>query len=508
MTAARITLVPLSLLLALAIAGPAPAAAPDPVAPATRPNIILILTDDLDTASMPFLPRLDALLADQGTTFTNFFVSDSLCCPSRSTILRGQYNHNHHVLTNIPPDGGFQRFHDLGEEGSTIATWLHDGGYRTILLGKYLNGFPGSTGRLYVPPGWDEFYVPVDGTPYSQYDYTLEDSGRHSEIHGHRAKDYLDDVLTARAAKFIRTASAGAQPFFMYLAPYTPHKPFTPAPRYLGAFPGATAPRPPSFNEEDMSDKPAWYQQLPPLTSAESAQLDEIWRKRLQSMLAVEDMVQTIVDTLDQTGELDNTYIFFTSDNGFHLGTHRLFLGKQSPYEEDVRVPLIVRGPGVPAGASLPHLTGNVDLAATFSELAGVTPPRFVDGISMAPLLGASPPAPGLFRRAYLLEHVDEHPGEETAAASRKTVAPQGTLEPLEPVSGGARNQKNVPAFKGLRLQDMLYVRYHDGEEEIYDLANDPYELANAVSTTDPALLADLRSLLDRMRQCAGADCR
>jgi len=443
---------------ALVLLAMVPGAAPASALPetATHPNIVLILTDDLDTASMPLLPRLSALLAAQGTSFSNFIVSDSLCCPSRSTILRGQYNHNHHVHGNAPPSGGFQKFHDLGEERSTIATWLRASGYTTVLLGKYLNGYPGSTGKDDVPPGWSEWYSPVEGSPYTQYDYTLNENGRHTVANGHEEHDYLDDVLASKASKFILRQAGTGKPFFIYLAPYTPHKPYTPAPRYDGAFAGATAPRPPSFNEEDMSDKPEWARGQPSLGAADVAEIDDAWRRRLESMLAIEDMVARILDALNAAGKLDSTYIFFTSDNGYHLGEHRLLAGKQTLYEEDIRVPLIVRGPGVPAGAVLPHLVGNVDLAPTLADLAGAPAPDFVDGRSFASLLQSSPPDPASFRDALLLEHAEAGAaGSRRASERREKEASDGTLEPEDPIEIGRlqdHEDRIVPGFEGLEF--------------------------------------------------------
>jgi arylsulfatase A-like enzyme len=283
----------------------------------------------------------------------------------------------------------------------------------------------------------------------------------------------LTDVLADRARHFVQRTAATGQPFFMYLAPYAPHQPATPAPRHLEAFPDVTAPRPPSFNEADVSDKPAWVQNLPRLTAANIAQLDALYRRRLQSMLAVEDLVVTLVEALAAVGQLDHTYIFFTSDNGFHLGQHRQRAGKNSEFEEDVRVPLLVRGPGVPAGALLPHLVVNADFAPTFAELAGAAAADFVDGRSLVPLLGATPPAE--WRRAVLLEH----------------------------------DLTGTRAFRGIRTRRFKYIEYiNTGERELYDLRNDPCELDNAFGTADPGLVARLAARLEQLATCSGAGCR
>ena len=451
-----------------------------------RPNIILLLTDDLDARAMGPFPRLKSLLSDQGTSFVNFFVSLSLCCPSRSSILRGQYAHNHQIFGNSPPSGGFEKFHELGHEDSTVATWLHDAGYRTALMGKYLNGYPNGVPPTYVPPGWDEWDSPARGNPYSEFDYTLNENGA-LVAYGHNADDYMIDVIGRKATEFIEGSASAGAPFFLYLPVYAPHQPATPAPRHADAFPGVTAPRPPSFNEADVSVKPEWVRDRPTLNDPQQRRIDELYRKRLQSMLAVEDLMASLVGTLQSTGQLDNTFLFFSSDNGFHLGEHRLPPGKQTAYEEDIRVPLIVRGPGVPAGRTLEQLAGNIDLAPTFAELAGATVPEFVDGRSLVRLLGESPPASDEWRQVFLLEHGDTSP---------PGAAPRTRARPM------------IPAYRAMHTRDSVYMEYATGERELYDLRADPYELQNLQATTDSSGLAQLSARLAELSHCAGDSCR
>ncbi len=508
---------------------------PASVAPALaqsagRPNIILILTDDLDTESMNHLPRLNSLIADQGTTFTNFFVSLSLCCPSRASILRGQYSHNTQIFTNYPPTGGFQLFHSLGEEESTVATWLQGAGYRTVLLGKYLNGYPNGVAATFIPPGWNEWYSPSGGNPYGEFGYQLNENGK-IVSYGFKQDAYLTDVLSKKADDFIqRVVATGDQhpPFFMYLATYAPHRPPVAPARYRNAFPGVQAPRTPSFNEADVSDKPAWLRGLSPLTQQQIQQIDDIYGKRLRTMLAVEDLVDGLIQTLTATGELDHTYIFFTSDNGFHFGQHRLPLGKGTEFEEDLRVPLIVRGPGVPVGALVTNLTVNVDLAPTFADLAGAPVPDFVDGRSLSPLLQPGPVIG--WRQAFLIEHGAPNfgPAGKGGASAPGQATPDGILEPPDPfdvvgaqsiigncsgfwgkllckiIPGWAR----VPAFEGIHTTRFKYVEWSTGERELYDLTADPYELQSFADTADTTLLAQLTSWLDALQKCVGAECR
>ncbi|TMB46775.1 MAG: hypothetical protein E6J60_16205 [Deltaproteobacteria bacterium] len=226
--------------LASLLAGNRPA--PTAPSPARQPNILFILTDDLDLREVSVMPHLRSLVGARGATFRNFFVSVSLCCPSRSTCLRGQYSHNTHVLTNKGTTGGFETAHALGLEQSTVATWLHDAGYRTALIGKYLNGYPNSVSDAYVPPGWDEWDSPSQGSPYSEFNYTLNENGT-QVAYGGAVADYGTDVYARKAAEFITEAARRQVPFFVYLAVYAPHLPATPAPRDAGLFPGARAPR-------------------------------------------------------------------------------------------------------------------------------------------------------------------------------------------------------------------------------------------------------------------------
>jgi arylsulfatase A-like enzyme len=446
-----------------------------------RPNLVLIVADDLDQnlGTLQHMPNLHRLLVQEGLTFSDFFVTNSLCGPSRATLLRGQYTHSHGVGSNESPAGAFETFHRMGHESSTLATWLQGAGYRTMLLGKYLNGYPEGGSRAHRPPGWSEFVSPVDNEAYKGFNYRLNENGR-IVSYGDRTRDYLTDVLARKAEELLRRS--GGTPFFLYLTPYAPHHPATPAPRHDRLFAGAKVPRAPSFNEADVSDKPAPRSAL---AGSEIDDVDSLYRSRLQSMQAVDEMIARVVEILENSGRLGETYIFFTSDNGFHMGQHRLRPQKATPYEEDVRVPLIVRGPGIPAGETLSgYLAGNVDLAPTLAELADVGTPHFVDGRSLAPLLRGDRPAPGTWRQALLLEQYSD----------------EGLIAP------SPRSPR--PVFVGLRTLRYKYVEYWTGVREIYDLASDPYELSNFGGTAPPELVAPLSSLLRSLSTCAGAACR
>jgi N-acetylglucosamine-6-sulfatase len=439
-----------------------------------RPNIIFIVTDDLDAASVSKVPSLAGYMAEKGITFDNTFVTSALCCPSRATILTGQYPHNHLVRTNVPPRGGFETFRDLGRERSTLATWLDDAGYETALFGKYLNGY-GDTGRNHVPAGWDEWYGAVG-------DARLNQNGR---LVRYRADTYLDDALSGLAQNFVRRQERRDAPFFVYLSVHAPHAPAKPARRHERLYEGLRAPRTPSFDEADVSDKPGWVRDLE-LDSAVKKRIDELYSKRLKTMAAVGEMIGGLLRTLEQTGKLDNTYVVLTSDNGYHMGQHRLGLGKQSAYEEDIRVPLMIRGPGLPAGVSRDEMVLNNDFAPTFADLAGLPPPASVDGRSFASLLDRTRRNdPASWRTAFEIRNWDNKRNE----ASYRAVAP-------------------VPPYRAVRTQRYLYVEYAAGERELYDLKEDPYELHNLYDSADKDLISKLGARLDALRDCAGEECR
>lgn len=474
----------------------APLSAQSPI----TPNIILVLADDLDLQldTVTTMPALQALVADQGVTFSDFVVNASICCPSRASLLRGQYVHNHQVYTNgPPPTGGFEAFRDLGLENDTIATRLQDAGYRTALFGKYLNRYAISSPANYVPPGWTEWYAPSPTAPgYNQYNYRLNENGTLVN-YGSAPEDYLQDVLTARATSFITRTIASGEPFFVYFGSFSPHTPSTPAPRHTNLFTDTLAPRPPSFNEPDVSDKPLGIQTLPLLTPEEIDAIDAQYRLWLQSMQAVDETIAGFVETLQATGQLTNTYIIFTSDNGYHMGQHRLAPGKYMGYEEDLRVPLYVRGPQVSVSQTMTYTASIVDLAPTLADVAGIPVPSYMDGRSLLPLLGANPPPATEWRQACLFEqYIGDHLRE-----------PDPLGEPPDPFD--STRYESVPLFySGLRTPTLKYIEYDTGERELYDLVNDPYELENQVANADPGTLVQLSEWLQLLHTCATDDCR
>jgi arylsulfatase A-like enzyme len=446
--------------------------------PAGQPNIVFIMADDLDVESVRHMPRVQELLGDQGVTFENSFVTSPLCGPTNATILTGQYNFHHGVVNNLYPSGGFRKFLESGGEQSTLATWLQDAGYHTARVGKYLIEYP--IDSTYIPPGWDDWYSTGSFGGARYLDYMVNDNGQLVQF-GSAPEDYVTDVLTTKVVDLIDRAEANdAQPFFVQLTPGAPHGdrarngPPVPAPRHVGMFAGAQAPRTPSFNEADVSDKPPPIRNFPLLTDAQIAAIDREYQARLESLQSLDEGIGRIVDTLAARGELDNTYIVFTSDNGYHLGQHRLLNGKFRVYEEDIRVPLLIRGPGVEAGATRDQLAVNVDLAPTMARWGGATADRVMDGQSLMPLLGEGGESQN-WRTDFLVELYHHLPPDQDG-----------------------------DVIKALRTEHEVYVEFASGFRELYDLRTDPYQLDNIYATADPAHIADLSARLAELATSQG----
>jgi len=450
---------------------------------ARRPNIILVLADDFSWNLVKYMPNVRSMQA-QGVTFSRFFVSDSLCCPSRATIFTGMYPHNTGVFTNGGRDGGFFAFHNYGLEEQTFATKLHSVGYTTALMGKYLNGYTPSLSvdgeELYIPPGWDEWNV--GGKGYAGYEYGLNENGRY-RYYGSKTEDYLTDVLATKSVAWINRVAAARKPFFLEIAPFAPHSPYTPAPRHETWFLDVKAPRTPAFNETDMRDKPRWLRNRKALRQLQVSTIDEDFRMRAQAVQAIDEMIGRLRDALAARGQLANTYILFTSDNGLHMGEHRLAAGKQTAFETDIHVPLVVTGPRVPHGWRLPQITSTIDLYPTFAQLAGAKIPRSVDGRSLKPLLEGLKPA--TWRQAVVIEH---HGPDIT----------RGDPDFPGPFGG------NPPSYNAIRTGTGTYVEYSNGDTEYYNLNKDPYQLSNTANNLTSAARGRLHTQLAAISECSG----
>jgi N-acetylglucosamine-6-sulfatase len=484
-----------------------------------HPNILFILTDDQDLASLQYMPKLQKYLVQEGTSFSNYFDNYSLCCVARASILRGQYANNTGIKSNGPPDGGFEKFYAQGEEKETVGVWLQNAGYETAFIGKYLNGYGKDDGKkkkvvsndtkpenTYIPPGWDEWDVSFT---QEVYDYQMNENGK-IVSYGSKPEDFKTDVLANKAVSFLEHRQDTDSPFFMYLAPLAPHAPATPAPRHKDMFRDLQVPRTPSFNEADVSDKSLWVREQPLLSEKKMAELDEKYRDRLGSLQAEDDMIERVIQTLEKTGELDNTYIVYTTDNGFHLGQHRLDAGKQTIYEEDIHLPLIVRGPGISKGRVVDNIIGNTDLAPTFAELAGRVPiPITTDGRSFAGLLSDHFPIPHNWRNGYLIGFtVDD------LTTMKKGKSKQAVTEDMDNDSGNEDGNfllgPNIgkKGYMGVRTKNYMYAEFLNGDKELYDLQKDPMELNNIAKTADQTLLSSLQAMLEKLRNCSGDACR
>jgi arylsulfatase A-like enzyme len=478
---------------------PAGGAAKKRAAKQKQPNIVLVMDDDQSAEQQRFLTKTNAALGGKGVTFDNSFVSYSLCCPSRATMLTGQYAHNNGVRGNQLPSGGYGKL--APTMGNSLPVWLQQAGYYTAHIGKFLNGYGTTSPDTEVPPGWSEWYGSLDdpdgftGGTYTAYGYTLNENG--AVVHYGSTPNVVDpatyqtDVYSQKAADFIRRRAPSRKPFYLSVAPRDPHaeagscdcKPDNDpraAPRYEGAFAGLTAPRDPSFNEADVSDKPSDIRDLAPINAAQSATVDARYRARAEALLGVDDLVQNVVSTLQSQGELKNTVLIFTSDNGFFHGEHRVRSGKVRLYEPSIRVPLLIRGPGLPKGVHRAQPVTNVDLAPTILDFANAKAGRKLDGTSVLPLIRDRRDFPG---RGLGLEAF---------------FTPDTTEDPEDPPLN----------FRGVRTDRYLYAEYGTGERELYDLRTDPFELQNA--TTNPAYAAAqgaLQRLLAGTADCAGRGC-
>jgi arylsulfatase A-like enzyme len=477
------------------------AALPAGAGAAAKPNVVLLMTDDQTVENMRVMPRTRHLLGGSGTTFANSFSSYPLCCPARATTLTGQYAHNHGVFGNLPPTGGYGA---LTRKDNTLPVWLREAGYYTTHIGKYLNGY-GRDAAPDVPPGWDEWYGSVDPLTYFMWGYTLYENGT-PRTYGQRDVEdpslYQTDVYRDKAVELIRRRAPSPRPFYLsvgFLAPHseggrefgTEGATVRSAPRHRGRFTDMPIPRLPGFNEADVSDKPPFFGEAFPLLDSSGIDLaHNYYRSRAESLLAVDEAIEAIVRALKRSGELNKTLIVFASDNGFLTGEHRVPFGKYLVYEPSIRVPTILRGPGVKRGATARELVVNPDLTATIVDAAGAKAGRRMDGRSMLPF--ARKPSRRT-KRPILLE---------TGSPARGDLDQDGAPPPFLAAPP-------IPRYQAIRTERFIYVEYSGGQRELYDLARDPAQLRSR--DADPAYRRTRRALarrLDALHDCKGRACR
>jgi N-acetylglucosamine-6-sulfatase len=526
------------------------------------PSFLVIQTDDqtLDSLYAAFgEPKLQAmpntlnLIAKRGMTFNRYYVSYPLCCPSRVSLMTGRYAHNNGVKGNIQPNGGYFGFSFRGAYTHNIATWLQGAGYRTIHIGKFLNGYgdePYDNGTT-VPPGWSDWHTVLKAdTNHYYYGYTLNNNGAIEGPYGdsgtweprqYTVRDdigcpyaplngqpcfYETDTLTNFAVQGLRETSP-EQPFYLQLDYTSPHGDFRhpagpePAPRHYDWFKGAPLPhnRGQGFAEGNVSDKPSFIKEAPYLSLSDIHTYRVYWDKQLEALRSVDDGVKALIDTLGSLHRLRNTYVIFTSDNGFFFGEHRLIGGKFLAYEPATHVPFLIRGPHIKADTESGEIVGNIDVAPTILELAGVTPDKSVDGRSMTPFF-KDPELRTL--RPYLFESFVEtsdvqeagaiaEPGDQSGATARSKRVPALESRSRRGSNPGATASILAPPkdYEGIRLGPYKYIAWPDGEKELYDLEKDPYELNNLVRIPNYFPVRNFlhRELIERLEDCVGRGC-
>jgi arylsulfatase A-like enzyme len=487
---ARILLAGLALAAAIGLAGCELDSEEDP----ERPNFVVVITDDqtleqLSARSMPFTHRV---LEEDGTAFVNAVVTTPFCCPSRASFLTGQYVHN---------NGAFTSYKDFRRRKDQLATWLDFAGYRTALLGKYLNQYEKFAPTETTPaPGWDQWRMLLE--PLSYYDYDVAVNGQ--RVHrGTRGRDYSTTYLNHQAVRLVERWAPDEAPFFMWLAPHAPHDEqgqsggdcsgrAVPGPGDLERLDGAELPDPPSFDERDVSDKPQFIQELPRIGAAGAQEIEHLYRCRLASLREVDRGVADIVEALRDADELDDTVLVVTSDNGLFHGQHRLDDSKRLPYAEAVEVPLLARVPGDVAGGEIEHRiaqpVANIDLAPTLLDLAGVPPCRapdscqVMDGRSLVPLILGE-------RKGW--------PRDRARLIEMRKCNWSGVLAEDQMLV----QYRSVPREAGSRGCERADVW------ERYDLEADPFQLRNLASSEDQ-VPGDLRARLEDLKTCVGIEGR
>eukprot|EP00054_Salpingoeca_dolichothecata_P020402 m.128621 g.128621 ORF g.128621 m.128621 type:complete len:506 (+) comp23599_c0_seq1:2-1519(+) len=486
---------------------------------AKKPNILMILTDDQDVilGGANYQPQIEKVLVSQGATMKHSgFATTPVCCPSRSTLVTGRYIHNIPMTNNSIAGNCSSLEFQAGAEKLGIPTYLPD--YRSLYAGKYLNqyGFPSAGGVSHIPPGWTDWYALQGNSRY--YNYTLSVNGTAVQHGGDYAKDYLPDALANQTLKFIGDMANDERPFFAIVATPSCHDPTEPAPQYSGRFANLTSPRLPNYNKgaEDKN----WFVRTfgNSMTEARSAVTDWQYRRRLETLLTVDDMVAAFVDKLEATNQLDNTFIFYTADHGYHLGELGLLKDKRTPYEFDIRIPMYVRGPGVCKGCVMDSIISMVDMAPTFLDIAGVDKPSQMDGRSVLPELeGKSQPV----GRTFLVEFHGEHGGNPGPVCDKMWV--EGTAAYIE----GPEMTKTAPVFKGqtvCSVQDSTnntyscmrtinktvntqFCQWVSGFQEFYNLDTNPWQLKNEIDTLSHEERQKMTAELAKLAACSGDDC-
>jgi N-acetylglucosamine-6-sulfatase len=456
-----------------AVRGSAPSTSANPIPGRGRPNIIVITTDDQEYDTLDVMPNVQRLIEARGVRFTNSFVEFSFCCPSRAAFLTGKLAHNHHILGNdTETDGSYGRYRKLWE-GDDLPVWLQQAGYVTAVMGRWLNGYGDTSLARDVPAGWNEWFVP-SRDPQGKFGGIFNRNGG--------LVKYTDtiprtDILADRAVAFINAQAKAGHPFFLWITPTEPHVPLDVAPEYAGTMANCQLYRGPDFNEADVSDKPLAVQARPLLDSAQIEYLRRDRCRTLEMLQSVDKLVERVIAALERTGQLANTYVFYTTDNGYLFGSHRIEWQKTWPYERSIRVPLVARGPDIPdtqqLGQTRDGLVLNIDLTATILDIAGVA--KQVDGRSLLSLV-ADPDVP--WRTDILL-------------------------------TGRGGDNGPRPLWNAIRTARWKYVEHETGSKELYDIQDDPHELnsRHAASGLYACVRDVLAARLAAINACRGENC-
>ncbi len=509
------------------------------------PNIVLFLTDDQDVLldSLDYMPNLKNLITDQGTTFSYGFSAVPVCCPSRASLHSGLYQHNTRVFNNSVEGNCAGAGWVQGPERNNIAWQLQQATasvMRTSFAGKYSNNYGNPEEPLsYVPRGWDNWQALEGNSVY--YSYQLSNNGT-VEQHGHNyATDYLTDLVANRSLAHMRYAIQAGQPFFTMLSTPACHQPVIPAPQYAGLFEGIQAPRQPNFNTRIPNTH--WFEESEAVYGLNNNSIkfvDMLYRRRLQTLQSVDEAIARVVDLLETTNQLSNTYIFFTADNGYHLGQGGLQIDKRGPWDYDARIPFIVRGPGVQKGVTIDNVpVTQVDLLPTFLDLVGGDIPAYLDGQSLKPMLDSGS-SEGWKRTTIVYEYSGENYGPGPAGVcpvrDNSLYCMTETEFPGPPFFNGtdfcscqdsANNTYSciriVNATSNLRYCEFpldarpVETPFLDPSTglvvetapfaEYFDVANDVYEMNNQAGVLTQAQRAALHATLESMHTCSGASC-
>ncbi|EPS33769.1 hypothetical protein PDE_08731 [Penicillium oxalicum 114-2] len=474
------------------------------------------MTDDQDLHldSLDYMPKLQKLIGDEGTFFRRHYCTIAVCCPSRVSLMTGKLAHNTNVTDVNPPYGGYPKFVSEGHNDDYLPLWLQEAGYNTYYTGKFLNAHTTSNYNKPYPKGWNSTDFLMDPSTYSYWNSTFQRNHDTPVV----SDGYSTDIITHRSLSFIEEAQSSDRPFFIGIAPIAPHAKtaavqnssipaFTdpvPAERHANKFPHAKVPRTENFNPDTPSGA-SWVLDLPRLNSSDVDYMDKYYRRRLQSLQAVDDLVESVILKLSESGLLDNTYIFYTSDNGYHVGQHRMVPGKGCPYEEDVNVPMMIRGPDVPKGRTVDFVTSHTDIAPTLFDLAGIPLRKDFDGLPM-PLTA---PAMRVSRSDPRREHVSvEYWG---------TNLQEGDIGRLSPTGPAVVYGNNT--YKAMRVigdsYNLFYSVWCTNEHELYDMKNDPYQMRNIFNTARGRLLGrDTKQVISRLdalllvlKSCKSTEC-